>query len=230
MKSQTRLLTTFFLSFVTLFILACQFTSPAATIPTSTAAFTFTPVATPTETPTLTPVPRPDISSAVLTLDDLPVGFEEFTLEELGMSMADFSGEGFQPEHIFVFVNTKKFQMILGFNFLLTDKLDRVAFDLAVSQPELTLPALVKGIGTENVRDEKLLEGMEDIGDLRIGMTMVANMQGLSTQVDVLMFRRDVIGEMIMSMTLEGQTPNITIHDLGRKLDQRVQDTLQGFK
>jgi hypothetical protein len=44
------------------------------------------------------------------------------------------------------------------------------------------------------------------------------------------MFRRDIIGAMVMSMSLEGQTPNISIHDLGRKLDQRILGTLQTFE
>jgi hypothetical protein len=163
-------------------------------------------------------------------LEDLPPGFEEFTLDELGVSLEDFSSEEFQPENVFVFINTQKFQMIFGFNFLLSEKLDRAAFDIGVSQPEITLPALVEGMGSEKVRDEKLLEGIGDIGELQIGMTMVAMLEGMSTQVDVVMFRRDIIGAMVMSMTLEGQTPNISIHDLGRKLDQHVQDTLQTLK
>jgi hypothetical protein len=163
-------------------------------------------------------------------MDDLPAGFEEFTLEELGMSLADFGNEGVQPENVFVFINSRNFQMIFGFNFLLTEKLDRVSFDIGVSQPEITLPAFVGGMGSENVRDEKLLEGIEDIGEVQIGMTMVATLEGISTRVDVLMFRRDVIGAMVMSMTLDGQTPNITAHDLGLKLDQKVEENLQTIK
>ncbi len=143
------------------------------------------------------------------------------------MSSEDFSSEGFQPEDVFVLINTQNFQMVFGFNFLLTEKIDRASFDVGVSQPEITIPAFVGGIGSENVRDEKLLEGMEDIGEKQIGMSMVTSMEELSTQVEVVMFRRDIIGAMIMSMTLEGQDPNISIYDLGRKLDQNVQETLQ---
>jgi len=164
----------------------------------------------------------------VLTLDDLPPGFEEFNPEELGMSVEDLKDEAFSPEKVFVFVNMQKFQMVFGFNFLLTKKLDRVAFDAGVSNPEATIPAFVGGMGTENVRDEKVLEGLEDIGEKQIGMTMVATMESVPAQVDVLMFRRDVIGAMLISMTLEGETPNITLHELGLKLDQHIKETLQG--
>lgn len=120
--------------------------------------------------------------------------------------------------------------MVFGFNFLLLEKLDRASFDIGVSQPELTLPAFVGGMGSENVRDEKVLEGIEDIGEVQIGMLMVTTMQEIPAQVDVIMFRRDKIGAMIMSMVLEGKTPNIAIHDLGLKLDEQVQKTLKSIE
>jgi len=44
------------------------------------------------------------------------------------------------------------------------------------------------------------------------------------------MFRRDIIGAMLMSMVLEGDSPNITLHDLGLKLDQHVQESLQAIE
>lgn len=223
------------LSLATVFILGCQLSSQAATVPTSAAqtsppGVASTPESMPTETVAPTALANADISSAVLTLEDLPAGFEQLTMEELGMSEADFANEDFQPEDIFVFVNAQNFQMIFGFNFLLDNTLDRVSFDLGVSQPDVTLPAFVEGIGTENVRDQKVLEDIGDIGEQQIGMTMVAALESLSTQVDVLMFRRDIIGAMVMSMALEGQTPNIQVHDLGRKLDQHIQETLENLK
>ena len=221
--------TIIFLGLAAFITLGCQIASQV--LPTSTPAPTFTPASTLTPTLTPTPTPKPDISAAVLTLDDLPAGFEAFALEELGMSMADFGGEeSFQPENVFIFINSQNIQMIFGFNFLLTDKLDRVSFDAGVSQPEVIIPAFVSGMGTENVHDEKVLEGIDDIGGQQIGMTMIAELEGLSMQVDVLMFRRDIIGEMVMSMTMEGKKPNITIHDLGLRLDQKAQESLQSLK
>jgi hypothetical protein len=141
--------------------------------------------------------------------------------------MDDFSDEDLQPEKVFIFVNSQDFQMIFGFNFLLTERFDRTSFDVGMSQPEVTLPAMVSGMGSENVKDEKLLEGFEDVGETQIGMTMVADMEGVPVQVDVLMFRRDVVGVMLMSMVLEGQSPNITLHEMGSKLDQRIQEVVQ---
>ena len=224
MNNKTRVVIAIILS-VTIFITpGCQIASHILSTPTP--APTLTPVNTPTKMPTLTPKPISDLSSAVLTLDDLPPGFEEYTLDEFGISADDFSNEDFQPKDVFIFVNPQDFQIVFGFNSLLTEKIDRAAFDVAMLQPEITLPVLVNGMGPENVHDEKLLEGMEDIGEVQMGMTMIANMEGVPAQVDVLMFRRNIIGAMVMSIVLEGQSPNITIHDLGLKLDQNIQDNL----
>lgn len=228
MKNKTRFVTAILLSLVIFITLGCQLASQAFSTPMPD--FLSTPAGTPTLKPTLSPTPGPDISSAILRLDDLPSGFEEINLEEIGMTLDDFSNETFQPEEAFLFINMRNFQMVFGFNFLLIENLDRAAFDLGMSQPERTLPALVDGMGPENVQDEKILDGIEDIGDVQIGMTMLANMEDVPVQVDILMFRRDIIGAMLMSMVLEGHSPGITIHELGLKLDQHIQESLQTTK
>jgi hypothetical protein len=230
MKPKPSLSVLLILGSALLFVLACQGASQAAPVPTSAPATAEAPASAPTEALPPTSAAKLDISPAVLSLEDLPAGFEKLSLEELGASMADFSTDDFQPEHAFVFINTQNFQMIFGFNFLLNETLDRLSFDLGVSQPDVILPAFVEGMGTENVRDQKSLEDIEDIGEKQIGMTTVAALEDTSMQVGVLMFRRDIIGAMVMSMSLEGQTPNISIHDLGRKLDQRILGTLQTFE
>jgi len=228
MKNKTHFTTMILLGLAIFISLGCQLASEVTSVPASAPAVTSTSSSPPTQAPTPTLLQDLDISSAVLTLEDLPAGFEGFKPEDLGMSIEDFGEGAAQPEEVFIFINPQNFQMVFGFNFLLAKKLDRVAFDAGVSKPEMTLPAFVSGMGTENIRDEKLLEGLEDIGEKQIGMTMVTNMEGRSAQVDVLMFRREVVGAMVMSIVLEGETPNITIRDLGSKLDQRIQETLQG--
>jgi hypothetical protein len=145
----------------------------------------------------------------------------------MGMAIEDFSEEDFQPEEVFVFINTQDFQMVFGFNFLLSNKLERAAFDVGISQPDVTLPALINGMGSENVQDEKILEGYDDVGDKQIAMSMIANMEDVPFQVEVLMFRRDSVGAIIMSMVMEGKSPNITLYDLGMNLDQNIHENLQ---
>lgn len=212
--------------------LGCAVTSrfaPTATptsTSTSTPSQTPSPTQTPTETPTLTPTPEPELSIPRITLDDLPSGFEEVPPEELGMDESSFSDDNLKVEEVFVFVNSTNFQMIFGFTFFLNNSLDRVSFDVDVNQPESTMGSFVEGIGAENVKDQKILNGFEDVGNTQVAMTMVADLEGIPIRLDVLTFRRDTMGTMFMSMTIEGETPNITLHDLGLLMDQKFQEAL----
>lgn len=223
MKNKTHFTTAVLLSLVLFITLGCQLASNANAAPGSTPASNSAPAEPPAQTSALTPTPKLDLSSAVLRLEDLPPGFEEFDPDELGTFADDFSDGELQPEEVFFFMNSQDFQMIFGFNFLLAKSFDRAAFDMGISQPEMTLPAFINGMGSENVQDEKILAGFEDVGEKQIGMTMVANMEGVPFQVDVLMFRRDIVGAMVMTMVLEGESPNITLHEIGLILDQHIQ-------
>jgi hypothetical protein len=230
MKNKTRI-TTITLIVLAIFIsFGCQIASQTQPAPESDPASDAEPVSPPTDVPTETPLPEPDLTSAVLMLEDLPPGFEEFTPADMGLTLDDFSDETFQPKEVFIFLNSEDFQMVFGFNFLLTSKLDRASFDVGISQPDVTLPALINGLGSENVQDEKILDGFDGIGEKQIGMSMIADLEGVPLQVEVLMFRRETVGAIVMSMVLEGDSPNITLHDLGMKLDQNIQESLQAIQ
>ena len=140
-------------------------------------------------------------------------------LERFGVEPFD---EEVEPENIFVFVNPRQFQTIVGYNFLLTDRLQRLAFDAIVSEPDILLQAVVSDIGPENVSNEKVLQGLDDIGELQTGISMVAKTKGIALQVEALIFRRGIIGAYIMSSTFPGRKPTITIKELGRILDERM--------
>lgn len=197
---------------------------------TSTPTITPSPTTTPTLTPTITPTPLPDISAARIFLNELPAGFEEIPPEELGSGQMGDGENAFQPQETFAYVNTSKFQMILGMNYFVVSQMDRVGFDLAVNQPDIALKQLVSAMGTENVHDEKILDGLDDLGDARIGMTMIADMEGVPVQVEIVMIRRDLIGGLIMSMTFPGQPGSISLHELGKLFDQNIQETLKTIK
>jgi hypothetical protein len=142
------------------------------------------------------------------------------------MDASSFGEDGFNAEEPFVFVNSTDFQMIMGFKFFLNSSLDRLGFDIEINQPETIMSSFVEGIGAENVQDQEILAGFEDIGNTRVAMTMIADLEGIPIRLDVLLFRRDTVGAMIMSMTFEGDSPNISLHELGSLLDQKFQEAL----
>jgi len=166
----------------------------------------------------------PDISAAKISLSELPAGFEELSPDELGMNEASI---GMEPEASFAFVNTRHLQMIFGVDFFVVKQIDRVNLDITLNQPEIGLKQMVSAIGTENVHDEKILTGLEDVGDVQVGMTMVADIEDIPMKVDMLVFRRGIVGAILVSMTMEGQDPNISLHDLGKLFDQHIQEALQ---
>jgi hypothetical protein len=225
-----------FVAWVMLSMTACSVLAPfiATPTPTSTSTPTASPTLTPTQTrtptptstPTLTPAPKPDMSAAVLSLDDLPEGFEEVSPSELGINLEDLATEGLQPEHLFMFIKPEPLQLVFGVNLLLASGSQRVLFDVGISQPDIVLPEIVRTVDAENVRGERALTDLEDIGDTRLGMTMVATMEGIPFQVDILVLRRGSIGAYLYSMVIEGQKPNISLHDLGVRLDEHMKETL----
>ena len=209
---------------LTIFVtLGCGATSQV--VSTSAPASSPASAATPTEAAPPTAEPLPDVSSARILLKELPAGFEEFPADELGIDKAFSSDDKLQPQAVFAFVNKKQFQMIFGMNFFVSNGLDRLGFKFALNQPETLLKQVVDGMG-KDVRDQKVLEGMEGVGKSQTAMTVLADMDDIPMRMDIAIFQRDIVGGMIMSMTLEGDPANISLHDLGELFDQHIQEAL----
>jgi hypothetical protein len=166
----------------------------------------------------------PDLSRAVLTLADLPPGFEVMDAADLRYTS---SAEDTEARIAFSFVNHKQVQMVFGSVFLFAKKVDRHFFDEGLARPEGALEYYVRGFGGEDVEKEKLLEGLYDVGDRRVGVSMLGEFNRAPVQVEILLFRRGSIGAEIISIVSEGSTPHIGIHDLGLELDKNIKELLR---
>lgn len=227
MNTNVRWTTKLLLLFTVLITLACGAAAQATSEPAVKSAPTQAsePTAVPTEAPTEAPAADLDVSTARIYLTELPAGFEELPGDELNADSA--AGEDdFQPAFTFGFANSTDFQMIIGMNFLLDKGLDRLGFGLALNQQEEVLKEFVSAMGTSNTHDEKILEGFEDIGKSQVAMSMIGELEGIPMQVDVLMLQRDEIAGVLISMTLEGTQPKISLHELGVLFDTHIQETL----
>lgn len=204
-------------------LFATQTPTPTPTFtPTPTA--TFTPTPTPTPTPTLTPTPTPtptspDLSEAVLTLDDLPAGFEVLPPDEIGFKPEDLSGEDFTVESTFAFFEAKHLEFVMGFTTLLLTGLDRVTFDAGLYHPDFMAKLLGEEIKATNIKE---LPGLDDIGDVSAGWTAVLDMDGIPMRMDIAVFRRDIVGGVVFTMYPDGNTPVVTVDDAAGKLDEHV--------
>jgi hypothetical protein len=183
--------------------------------------------ATPTITPTITPTSQPDLSGAVLTLDDLPPGFIAIPLDELGVSIDDLGGDGFEFESVFVFMDAANFEFVMGFTTLLLTGLNQAGFDVALSHPEFIIEALAPGMGATGISEQEELANLDDIGDASAGLTMKVNMEGIPMRVDMAVFRRDVAGAAVLIFYIEGDVPVVAVGDAARKLDARIVEILQ---
>ena len=205
--------------------------APTATpTPTQTDTPTPTPRSTPTDTPTPSPTPLPDLSEAVLTLDDLPSSFTEMSLEQLGLTPEDLSGEGFEAESFFAFLEPSAFQLIMGLTILVPSTVERAGFDLALRNPDFLLNLFVGGMGATEVVEKQELPGLDDIGDASTGLTVVADLEGIPMRIDMVVFRTGLAGAMVMLMYPEGVDPDISIGDAARRLEEKLAEVLSSGK
>ena len=196
--------------------------------PTLTPTLTPTPTATvlPTNTPTVTPTPLPDLSDAVLTLQDLPSGFEEMPLAELGMTEADLSQEDFAVESLFAFLEAEHFEMVMGFTALLPTGVEQAGFNVVLRHPDVLLELMIGGMGAVDVLEQKELPDLDDIGDVSVGLTVAVDIEGIPMRIDVVVFRRDVVGAVVLVMYIDGDVPVVPVGDVARKLDNRIVEVL----
>ena len=57
-------------------------------------------------------------------------------------------------------------------------------------------------------------------------MTMLADLQEVPMRVNAVMFRRGVVGGLLLSMTIEGKPEDISFQELAEWFDQHVQESL----
>jgi len=201
---------------------------PTTPPPTLTATPTNTPTVTPTPliTPTVTPLGRLDLSEAVLSLEDLPSGFQAISLAEFGLTKEDLSGEGFIVESVFSFMGTEPFELVVGFTTLLPTHLEQAGFDVALDQPEFMMESFISGLGATDILEQKELADLNDIGDASAGMTVLADMQGIPMRMDMAIFRRDSVGAFVLVMYLDSDVPALTVDEASNLLDDRIVEML----
>jgi hypothetical protein len=180
-----------------------------------------TSTATPTSAPAATPTPLPDLSKAVLTLADLPAGFEALPFD-LSSTSQDASGGAFTTDGTFAFVEAQRFEIVIGFTTLLPNRLQQAGFDGALDQPEMLATWMSMGMGADNFRGQEVLSDLGSIGNASVGLTGVVDMSGIAMRMDLVIFRRGVAGVCIVAMYVEGDAPVVSIDELGSKLDARI--------
>jgi len=197
---------------------------------TPTITPTITPTFPPTNTPTITTTPLPDISGVVLMLEDLPPSFEEIPPEELGFTAEDLSNDELTVESVFTFMQVEPLGLVMGYTTLINSRVDQLGFDVALSQPEFLMEALIGGMEPLDTQDQKELPGLAVYGDASAGLTLAADIGGIVMRMDLVVLRRDVVGAFLISMYIDGDIPTITIDEIASKMDERIIEALPPSK
>lgn len=194
------------------------FASPADVLPT------VTPIAVaPLLAPGLTPTPPPDLSSAVLTIDDLPAGFVPISPgDERNLDFSTlFPSLDLRPTNQFLMVNAQKEQIVAGWTFVFPTPAERENFDHLITHPDALLDTL-KGSGpaAAGVTPSKL-EKSSPVGELSAGWSVSTD-----SNRDIMLFAHKNFGGMVLVAYGSGQTPVIEVSEVAQKLDNRIMDVL----
>jgi hypothetical protein len=213
--------------------------TPTATLtatPTPTNTPTSTPTRTPTNTPTVAPTPtitptvtptrgstshgttKPTLSSRfktyALTLADLPAGFVNLPPEQ----MKDLQQGLPEGSRAFGYSNGKGDQIVMGMLMPYPEPADQRVFDAVLPLMVQVIQSTI-GAGADPVE----LAGLENIGEARVATTSVSEMGVISFRWDILGFRRGDVGVLLVVAYFDGEKPAVTLGDLARLLDGRIQ-------
>lgn len=197
-------------------------TSTLTPTPTNTPTPTSTSTPTPTNTPTITPTPTPDFASVTLNLDDLPPGFEELPPAEFGLEPGEDFGNS-KVENSFTFLQSELGELIVGASILVPTMEEQDEFD---SMMPFMVDTFINtghyGNGDEADQGPVILNHLNSPGDVAVGSTTTMSDQGITTRLDIIMFRRGEMGVMIYSFYEDGTVPVVPIVDAANTLDTRI--------
>ena len=176
------------------------------------------------------PDPAADLSSLVLTLQDLPPGFTEMPSDYVASLRNRLSqGPDFKPASIFAYQkidNSKRFelQLLIGFTVQLSDPTLQAMFDQA-SGEGLFAKAFTQGLNDNKefqFTPPATLTLQDKIGEVSAGWRSQGKVENIPMNVDLALFRRGQIGVVMATIYLDGTKPTITISEAGRKFDSRM--------
>lgn len=220
----------------TLTAISIPTSTPVPPTPTSTPTATNTPTLIPTPTGTSTPTvtPTPNFSSAIITISDLPSGFQPASpadLARLNLSEVSeaktfwFLGEG-RPRNLFVFLRgAPSYEEVMSVLIYPLSPMDAALIDSLIASPDRLIRAVGTGVssgGSGSVRSSNTIPGADKFGDRSVGVSLVSSGSTVPLRWDVLLARRSAFAELIYLVYIDGRQPSTSITDLARILDGRL--------
>ncbi len=212
--------------------------SATPTPPPPTPTFTPWPTATPrpTHTPTPAPTPLPDLSGAVINLQDLPKGFEVLAEEHPSLSItatAFLSGTVSSSGRLynltgFRYPGTRTPEIILSYLLFPLRPAEQRELDARLAQSPSALRMALESLGGAQVTALEVLSGMDDLGNVSVGVAARGTLEGQNWRIEVAMVRREAAFAYVLIAYPEGKKPPIGLRKVAEVLDDRVKAALGG--
>ncbi|MCT7982985.1 hypothetical protein NG796_06730 [Laspinema sp. A4] len=166
-------------------------------------------------------------ADVTLRLEDLPPGFTAMPPAELANLKEELSQDQIDVENVFAFVAQEQFQLIMGITTRLETAQQQAEFDDLLRDPER-----LKSLLTENLQDTNVppqaLNNINNIGDAAAGVSLRVDLDNLLARLEILVLRKNQMGAFVFVLYRDGQRPLHPIAEVGRKLDQRIQEVSTG--
>jgi hypothetical protein len=173
-----------------------------------------------------TDTPLPDLSGAVLRPADLPAGYEPVVPGQYGLQSEALSQPSLAVQSLSAYVNPNEAALVMGFTLLMPTSRQQGAFDDALQDPEQLLGALLGGLERMGLSSVEPLADLPQVGVSSGGLTAMAYVNEVPLRVDVQAFRRGVAGAVALVFYPEGGQPPLSVSDVARTLDARLQELL----
>jgi hypothetical protein len=175
--------------------------------------------------------PAADLSSLVLTLQDLPPAFTQMSSDYVASLRNQLSqGPDFKPASIFAYQKIDRklleFQLLIGFTLQLPDPTQQARFDRAIGEG-IGTKAFSQGLNSNQespFTHPAALTLQEKIGEVSAGWRSQGKIKNIPMNVDMALFRRGQIGVFMATIYLDDTKPTITISEAGRKFDSRMME------
>ncbi|HIK09745.1 MAG TPA: hypothetical protein IGS52_05680 [Oscillatoriaceae cyanobacterium M33_DOE_052] len=163
-----------------------------------------------------------NFSDLVLTLQDLPNSFEAMPPTDLEQLRQDLTQEDFKVASVFAFMDANNFELVMGITTQIQSAAEQQDFDRTLNQPEVLQALLTEGLGQTEIKRQQPLTNLNNIGNSVGGVSLDVDLEGVPARLDIIAFRRDVVGAFVFVMYLNEETPVIPAPEVARKLDARV--------
>lgn len=174
---------------------------------------------------------QPDLSGVMLTIADLPSGFQAASPETMAPIAAGFSQAPFfdvAGASGFTMAHPEGPELIVTFGGVFAEDNPLREDAPATQKPLYAVYMFIIGTGTQEITGDGQLSGLEGIGQESRGYFGLANLNERPVRVDLVVFRRGTAGIYVFHLYPQSRAPAISVIDLARLLDMRLSAATSG--